>query len=73
MKRLTTDLPGFFILALARGASAQDIPRNVDGLGVSRLNRWFMLFVFRHMLIKRACPLEQFRRMRSTPAGINCK
>jgi ubiquinone/menaquinone biosynthesis C-methylase UbiE len=28
-----------------------------------RMNRWVMLFVSRHMLIKRAHPLEQFRRM----------
>jgi hypothetical protein len=39
-------------------------------LGVSRLNRWFMLFTFRHMLIKRAYPLEEFRRM-AVEAGWN--
>ena len=39
------------------------IKQYVDGLGVSRLNRWFMMFVFRSMLIKRAYPLEEIRRM----------
>ena len=48
---------------LRRDASMAEVKRYVDGLGVSRLNRWFMLFVFRYSLIKRAYPLEQFRRM----------
>jgi hypothetical protein len=32
-------------------------------LGVNWLNRWFMMLVFRFMLIKRAYPLEEIRRM----------
>ena len=39
------------------------VKRYVNGLGVSRLNRWFMMVVFRGMLIKRAYPLEEIRRM----------
>ena len=51
------------LIDLRRDASMAEVKRYVDGLGVSRLNRWFMLFVFRYSLIKRAYPLEQFRRM----------
>ncbi len=43
-----------------------DMRRDVP-LGVSRLNRWFMVVV-RGMLIKRAYPLEEIRRM-ATEAG----
>jgi len=48
---------------MRRDASMADIKRYVDGLGVGRLNRWFMMSTFRHMLIKRAYPLEEFRHM----------
>src|ERR1700744_2200171 len=51
------------LIDMRRDASMAEVKHYVDGLGVSRLNRWFMLFTFRHMLIKRAYPLEQFRRM----------
>jgi ubiquinone/menaquinone biosynthesis C-methylase UbiE len=51
------------LIDMRRDASMAEVKHYVDGLSVSRLNRWFMLFTFRHMLIKRAYPLEQFRRM----------
>lgn len=51
------------LIDMRRDASIAGIRKYVDGLGVSRLNRWFMLLVFRFMLIKRAYPLEEFRRM----------
>ena len=51
------------LIDMRRDASMAEVKRYVDGLGVSRLNRWFMLFVFRTTLIKRAYPLEEFRRM----------
>jgi ubiquinone/menaquinone biosynthesis C-methylase UbiE len=56
------------LIDMRRDASMAEVKQYVEGLGVSRLNRWFMLFVFRHMLIKRAYPLEEFRRM-SIEAG----
>jgi ubiquinone/menaquinone biosynthesis C-methylase UbiE len=51
------------VIDMRRDASMTEVKQYVEGLGVGRLNRWFMLLVFRHMLIKRAYPLEQFRRM----------
>ena len=51
------------LIDMRRDASMAEVKQYVNGLGVSRLNRWFMLFTFRFMLIKRAYPLEEFRRM----------
>jgi len=48
---------------MRRDVSVSEIQRYVDNLGVSRLNRWFMMLTFRSMLIKRAYPLEEIRRM----------
>jgi ubiquinone/menaquinone biosynthesis C-methylase UbiE len=51
------------LIDMRRDASLEEIRRYVDGLGVNRLNRWFMMLTFRGMLIKRAYPLEEIRRM----------
>jgi ubiquinone/menaquinone biosynthesis C-methylase UbiE len=51
------------LIDMRRDVSVAEIQRYVDGLGVSRLNRWFMMLSFRGMLIKRAYPLEEIRRM----------
>ena len=51
------------LIDMRRDTSLSEIKRYVDGLGVSRLNRWFMMLVFRNMLIKRAYLLEEIRRM----------
>jgi ubiquinone/menaquinone biosynthesis C-methylase UbiE len=48
---------------MRRDVSVAEIRRFVDGLGVSRLNRWFMMLTFRGMLIRRAYPVEEIRRM----------
>jgi ubiquinone/menaquinone biosynthesis C-methylase UbiE len=48
---------------MRRDVSVAEIARYVDGLGVNRLNRWFMMLTFRGMLIKRAYPLQEIRRM----------
>lgn len=48
---------------MRRDVSVAEIERYLDGLGVNRLNRWFMMLTFRGMLIKRAYPLEEIRRM----------
>ena len=51
------------LIDMRRDASMASIRQYVNGLGVNRLNRWFMMFVFRNMLIKRAYPLEEIHRM----------
>ncbi len=51
------------LIDMRRDASVAEIRQYVQGLGVSRLNRWFMMFVFRNMLIKRAYPLQEIHRM----------
>ncbi|HEY2001432.1 MAG TPA: methyltransferase domain-containing protein [Acidobacteriaceae bacterium] len=51
------------LIDMRRDVSVAAIRRYVAGLGVSRLNRWFMMLTFRGMLIKRAYPLEEIRRM----------
>lgn len=56
------------LIDMRRDAKVEEIKRYVEGLGVSRLNRWFMMFVFRTTLIKRAYRLEEIRRM-ATEAG----
>ena len=48
---------------MRRDVSVAEIQRYVDGLGVSRLNRWFMMLSFRGMLIQTAYPIEEIRRM----------
>jgi ubiquinone/menaquinone biosynthesis C-methylase UbiE len=56
------------LIDMRRNVPVAELRRYVNGLGVSRLNRWFMMCVFRGMLIKRAYPLEEIRRM-ATDAG----
>jgi ubiquinone/menaquinone biosynthesis C-methylase UbiE len=51
------------LIDMRRDASMAEIRKYVKGLGVSRLNRWFMMFVFRTTLIKRAYPLKEIHRM----------
>lgn len=51
------------LIDMRRDASIAGIRQYVKGLGVSRLNRWFMMLVFRTTLIKRAYLLEEIRRM----------
>jgi ubiquinone/menaquinone biosynthesis C-methylase UbiE len=48
---------------MRRDVSVAEIERYVNSLGVNRLNRWFMMLTFRGMLIKRAYPIEEIRRM----------
>lgn len=51
------------IIDLRRDASMAEIADYVDGLGVSFLNRVFINFTFRHMLLPRAWPAEAFATM----------
>jgi ubiquinone/menaquinone biosynthesis C-methylase UbiE len=51
------------LIDMRRDAPKGDIKKVVDRLGASRLDRWFMTLVFRCVLIKRAYPVEEIRRM----------
>jgi ubiquinone/menaquinone biosynthesis C-methylase UbiE len=51
------------LIDMRRDVSVPELQRYVNGLGVSRLNRWFMMLSFRGMLIKRAYTIEEIRRM----------
>jgi ubiquinone/menaquinone biosynthesis C-methylase UbiE len=59
------------LIDMRRDASVAEIRRYVDGLGVSRLNRLFMLVTFRAMLIKRAYPIDDIRRMTAQAGWID--
>jgi ubiquinone/menaquinone biosynthesis C-methylase UbiE len=51
------------VIDLRRDVSMQEIGEYVDGLGVNWLNRQFIRFSFRSMLIKRAYMLDEMRSM----------
>lgn len=51
------------LIDMRRDASADEIRRYVDSLGLNWFSYWMTLFTFRGMLIKRAYPLEEIRRM----------
>jgi ubiquinone/menaquinone biosynthesis C-methylase UbiE len=61
------------LIDMRRDASMASIRQYVEGLGVSRLNRWFMMFVFRNMLIKRAYRLQQIHHMAREAGWIDPK
>ncbi len=63
MKRVLRTGGTALLIDMRRDAPLAEINRYVDELGVNVLNRMFMKFVFRHMLIKRAYPLAEIRRM----------
>jgi ubiquinone/menaquinone biosynthesis C-methylase UbiE len=51
------------LIDMRRDVKVEDLKRYVDRMGVSLLNRWFIMLTFRGMLIKRAYRLEEIRRM----------
>ena len=51
------------LIDMRRDVSIEELRKYVDGLGVNWFNRKFMMLTFRGMLIKRAYPLEEIRRM----------
>ncbi len=51
------------LIDMRRDVNVGELKRYVDGLGVNLLNRWFMMAVFRGMLIKRAYRLQEIRNM----------
>ena len=63
MRRVLRPGGNAMLIDMRRDVSVPELQRYVNGLGVSRLNRWFMMLSFRGMLIKRAYPIEEIRRM----------
>ena len=61
------------LIDMRRDASMAEVKQYVEGLGVSRLNRWFMMLVFRNMLIKRAYRLEEIHRMAKEAGWVDPK
>ncbi len=51
------------LIDMRRDVSIAELRRYVNGLGVGLINRWLIMLVFRSMLIKRAYPLDEIRRM----------
>jgi len=51
------------VIDMRRDISLAEVRQYVKAQDVSIINRWFMMFVFRHMLIKRAYTLEAMRKM----------
>lgn len=51
------------LIDMRRDVSIDEIKRYVDGMGLSWWNRTITSFTFKHMLIKRAYPLDEIRRM----------
>lgn len=51
------------LIDMRRDVSVDELRKYVDGLGVSWFSRKFMMLTFRGMLIKRAYPMEEIRRM----------
>jgi ubiquinone/menaquinone biosynthesis C-methylase UbiE len=56
------------LIDMRRDVSVSELRKYVDGLDVSWFSRKFMMLTFRGMLIKRAYPIEEIRRM-ATEAG----
>jgi hypothetical protein len=56
---------------LRRDVALAAVKHYVDGLDVGWLNRWFMMLVFRNILIKRAYPVEEVGRMAIEAGGAN--
>jgi ubiquinone/menaquinone biosynthesis C-methylase UbiE len=59
------------LIDMRRDVSAAAVKDYVDGLDVSRLNRWFMLLVFHTVLIRRAYPLDAIRSMAAEAGWID--
>jgi ubiquinone/menaquinone biosynthesis C-methylase UbiE len=59
------------LIDMRRDVPLPEVKRYIDKLGVGWLNRLFMMFVFRNMLIKRAYPIEEIRRMANEAGWAN--
>ena len=58
------------LIDMRRDVSFTEIKRYVNSLGVHFLNRWFMMLLFRLMVIKRAYPADEIRNMAHQAAWI---
>jgi len=58
------------VIDMRRDVPVAEVRQYVNGLGVSWLNRQFMMLVFRAMLIKRAYTLDAVRRMAADAGWI---
>jgi ubiquinone/menaquinone biosynthesis C-methylase UbiE len=63
MRRVLRPAGTALLIDMRRDASMAELKKYIDGLGVGVLNGWFMMLTFRTMLIKRAYPLDEIRRM----------
>jgi ubiquinone/menaquinone biosynthesis C-methylase UbiE len=70
MRRVLRPGGTVLLIDMRRDASVAEIRRYVDGLGVSWLNRLIMMVTFRGMLIKRAYPIDDIRRMTAQAGWI---
>ena len=59
------------LIDMRRDVNVGELKRYVDGMRVNLLNRWFIMLVFRGMLIKRAYRLQEIRTWPSKRAGSN--
>jgi ubiquinone/menaquinone biosynthesis C-methylase UbiE len=71
MRRVLRPGGTVLLIDMRRDASVEEIKRYVDGLGVSWANRLFMMVTFRAMLIKRAYPINEIRRMTALAGWID--
>lgn len=63
MRRVLRPGGAALLIDMRGDVSVAELQKYVDTLGVSWLNRAFMMFTFRFMLIPRAYPLDDFRRL----------
>ncbi|MGA8939300.1 MAG: class I SAM-dependent methyltransferase [Acidobacteriaceae bacterium] len=63
MRRVLRPTGTALLIDMRRDVSLAAIQHYVDNLGVNWFSRRFMMLTFRHMLIKRAYPLDDIRRM----------
>jgi ubiquinone/menaquinone biosynthesis C-methylase UbiE len=68
MRRVLRPGGTVLLIDMRRDASMDEVKEYVNRVGGSWLNRMFMLTTFRTMLIKRAYPVDEVRRM-ATEAG----
>jgi ubiquinone/menaquinone biosynthesis C-methylase UbiE len=61
------------IADMRRDASANDIQREVNGMGLDPMNRFFVKWTFDHMLIKSAYSLDQMKAMVAQTPFQKCR